>query len=493
VRKSLPIFSLPLLAGLVLAAGCRKPVFFPAETHFPMPSHFVGRAFDVDADGKPEFFLLPGAGGRFDRIAYDRDGDWRADEAVSLDAIDFARCRHLVIILDGVGYDLVKEYRDKGGLRLFHPPSRVIAPYPTLTDVCMEDLLGYTPCEGFEAEYYDHRAGKMTGGSRRYLRGDNAPYNRLLHYRANLILDAVAYVKPWEVFGKEVNDAKRLFDKREAQEMRAYFVSSAGVGTRKGARGHRMCLERIEQLVHQIVWETRGLVKVTLLADHGHSYTPAKRVPMEKHLKSKGWRLTSRLRGDKDVAYIRFGLETYLSLAARRPAELAADTVACKGVELASYADGGRAVVLGRDGAKAVIAQKGGRFSYKAESGDPLKLEAILAKLKSDGEGFFGADELLAATVGHEYPAPLQRIWRAHFALVGDPADVIVSLFDEYYSGSTGFGGFVNIASTHGGLNRRNSTTFIMSTAGPLPPLMRSADVPRHMKALTGRDWPADR
>jgi len=482
-----------LLVTLVSAGGCRKPVFFPAQTHFPMPSHFVGRAYDVDDDGRPDFFLLPGKGGRFDRIAYDRDGDWRADETVRLDAIPLAHCRHLVIILDGFGFDLVKAYRDKGGLRLFHPPSRVIAPYPTLTDPCLEDLLGYTPCRAFEAEYYDHRAGRMAGGSGRYLRGENAPYNRLLHYRADLILDAIAYLKPWEVFGKEVNDAKRRFDKGDVKEMRAYFVSSAGVGTRKGADGQRMCLGRIEQLVHQVVWETRGLTKVTMMADHGHSYTPAKRVPLEKHLKSKGWRLTSRLRGEKDVAYVRFGLETYVSLAARKPAALAGDVIGCEGVELASYADGDRAVVLGRDGAKAVIARRAGRFSYTAEAGDPLKLKAVLAKLTADKDGFHDADKLLAATVGCEYPAPLQRIWRAHFALVEDPADVIVSLTDEYCSGSKGFGGFVDVASTHGGLNAANSTTFIMSTIGALPPVMRSADVPRHMKALTGRDWPAHR
>jgi len=110
------------------------------------------------------------------------------------------------------------------------PPSRVIAPYPTLTDLCFEDFFGYLPVRGYEAEYYDHRSGRVAGGSWAYLRGENTPYNRLLHYRANLILDAVAYVLPWQVFGKEINDSKRVFDRRRTQEVRAYYVSSAGVG-----------------------------------------------------------------------------------------------------------------------------------------------------------------------------------------------------------------------------------------------------------------------
>lgn len=493
MRSRLLVRLIGLLAASALAAGCRKPVFFPAEPLPPSGDKADGRAYDVDGDGRAEYFTFRDAAGRVDRVGYDTDGDARADVVVGLDAVPLARCRHLVIVLDGFGYDLVRQFRDAGHLRLFHPPSRVIAPYPTLTDVCMEDLLGYIPCPGFEAEYYDRKAGRIAGGSMAYLRGDNAPYNRLLHYRADLILDAVAYVLPWQVYGKEINDSKRLFDKALTQELRAYYVSSAGVGTARGADGQRACLRKVEQLVNQVVWETRGLTKVTLLADHGHSYTPARRVPLEDHLKGRSWRITERLRGPRDVAYIRFGLETYASLATDSPAELAGDLVACEGVELATYAAGETAVVLAAGGASAVIRQKAGRFSYEARRGDPLGLKDILARLSPDGEGFYDAEDLLKATALHEYPAPLQRIWRAHFALVENPPDVTVSLADGYYSGSTGFAAFSRVASTHGGLNRRNSTTFIMSTIAPLPPLMRSRDIPRHMRSLTAGDWPASR
>ncbi|MCD6303791.1 MAG: hypothetical protein J7M21_02375, partial [Planctomycetes bacterium] len=74
-----------------------------------------------------------------------------------------------------------------------------------------------------------------------------------------------------------------------------------------------------------------------------------------------------------------------------------------------------------------------------------------------------------------------------------DPADVIASLADGYYSGSRGFSAFAKVASTHGSLNRRNSTAFIMSTAGPLPPVMHSRDIPARMRELTGSPWPAAR
>ncbi len=485
----------PLLGVLACAlgplAGCQKPVFFPASPLEAAQAPSLVSSYDTDGDGRADYFAHHDPNGRVDRIAYDRTGDGRPDETVDLDALALDRCRHLVIVVDGIGYDLLKQFYDAGHLRLCHPPSRVIAPYPTLTDVCFEDFFAYVPCQGFEAKYYDHKAGRVVGGSGAYLRGDNTPYNRLLHYRANLIWDAIGYVLPWQVFGKEINDSKRVFDRRRTQEVRAYYVSSAGVGTKRGAGGHRDCLRKIEQLVNQVVWETRGLVKVTLLADHGHSYTPAKRAPIEEHLKRRGWRLTERLKGKRDVAYIRFGLETYASFATKSPSELSADLVECEGVELASHAANDAVLLRCPQDGRAVIRERSGRFRYEPTGGDPLKLKPVLAKLTPDRDGYYDADELLRATATHVYPAPLQRLWRAHFALVENPADVIVSLADEYFSGSRTFSKFAKVASTHGSLNYRNSATFILSSIGPLPPVMRSRDVPRHMKALTGRDWPA--
>ena len=481
----------PVLLVTALLAGCQKPVHFPAGS-LPQQAelHQAFGAYDVDRDGEADFFTYANNAGRIDRIAYDCDGDAKPDVIVPLDAAALEDCRHLVIILDGFGYDVVKDYYDAGGLRMFHPPSRVVAPYPTLTDVAMEDILGYVPCEGFEAEYFDHKANKRAGGARAYLAGTNQPYNRLLHYRANLIWDAIGYVVPWPVFGKEINDAKRVFNKRRSQEMRAYFVSTAGVSTTMGADGQRMCLRRAEQLIHQVIWETRGLTKITLLSDHGHSYTPATRIGLDQHLREKGWRLVKRLQRPRDAVYIRFGLETYASFATKEPAALAKDLIACEGVELASYADKDAVVVLGRGAAQAVIRRRNGRYGYQQLTGDPLKLKDVLARLRPDKEGFYGADGLLAATATHDYPAPLQRLWRAHFGLVENPPDVIVSLEDRFCSGEKFFAGSVDVASTHGGLNYKNSVTFIMSTIGPLPQVMRSSDIPSHMQRLTGDPWP---
>ena len=484
------LWCLILLGGWT--AGCRKPVYFPAQSLAGAAEvESALAAYDTDSDGTADFFTYAdGATGRIVRIGYDLNGDGRADVVNDLDAIPLSNCRHLVIILDGIGYDLVRRAWDDGRLRMFHPPSRVIAPYPTVTDPSLEDVLGNVACRSIEAVYFDHQANRLAGGTGDYLAGKNQPYNQLLDYRADLIWDAIGYLMPWEVFGKEINDAKRRFDKTERQEFLAYFVSAAGVGTTMGAEGQKQCLERVEQLVNQVIWETRGLTKVTLLADHGHTYTPARRIQIETWLKEKGWRLRNSLKKDNDVALIRYGLVTYAALATLRPAALASDVVKCEGVELASYVERDSVVVLAPGGQRAIIGRDSGRFRYQATSGDPLKLLPVLANLGDSAGGYHDADRLLEATAEHVYPAPLQRLWRAHFGLVKNPPDVLCSLKDDYFFGSAGFSNSVNVVSTHGGLNRTNSTTFIMSTVGPLPPLMRSGDIPRHMSALVGRPWP---
>ena len=447
-------------------------------------------AYDADHDGRLDFFTFANDAGRIDRIGFDVTGDQKPDQLFNLDAIPFNQCRHLVLILDGFGYDVVSKYYQEGGLRLFHPPSRVIAPYPTMTDLCVQDLIGGMACRACEARYFDRAANRLVGGSGDYLGGANEPYNRLLQYRAESLWDVIGYIDPWAAFGKEVNDAKRVFDRAETKEMLAYFVSSAGVSVRIGAEGQVRCLKRIDQMVNQVIWETHGLTKVTLTSDHGHSYTPGKRVDFEGYLRKKGWRLADSLRKERDVVYVQFGLVTFADFATFQPARLAEDLVGLPGVEITSYADGGDVVVLSDDGGQARIGRAGDRYSYQAVKGDPLKLAGILSKMDAAG-GFYDADELLAATFDHVYPAPLERLWRAHFGLVRNPPDVLVSLKNDCYSGSASFAGSVTIVSTHGGLNRANSTTFIMSTAGELPELLRSRDVPQAMKALTGSEWPS--
>ncbi|GAG08820.1 unnamed protein product, partial [marine sediment metagenome] len=168
----------------------------------------------------------------------------------------------------------------------------------------------------------------------------------------------------------------------------------------------------------------------------------------------------------------------------------AEDMIANEAVAVASYVEGDVAVVLGQGGSKALIRRKGDRYKCEPVAGDPLELGGILAGLQADAEGYLAASDVLAATIDHTWPDPLERIWRAHLGLVERPSDVIVSLKEGHNFGSQSFAGQVEVASTHGGLRNSESVTFIMSTIGPLPPVMRSRDIPANMRELTDRPWP---
>ena len=185
---------------------------------------------------------------------------------------------------------------------------------------------------------------------------------------------------------------------------------------------------------------------------------------------------------------IRFGLVTYAAFNTREPEALVEDLLAFEPVELASYVEGDAVVVRSRSGTASIRSADGKTFQYQPRDGDPLKLAGLVGDT-TDGRA------VLKATVAarHEYPDALYRLWRAHFGLAENPPDVIVSLDDGYYSGKGFFGEVVSMASTHGGLNRRNSATYFMSTAAPVEGPLRSEDIPQVIEKVFGRPFPYGR
>ena len=474
-----------LSAAAAAAAGCRVPALtFPAEPCMKADS-MIG--YDTDADGRADFFFCRAADGRYSQIGYDRDGDARPDSLIDLDAADPRQCRHLVLILDGIPYEAMREFHQAGHLREFTAPAVVIPPYPAMTDLALEDALGYMPAQAVEAKFFSRSRRRVVGGARDYLAGRNEPFAHLINYRVSPIYDAFAYLWPKPVFEKELNDIMRRWRQRGEVEMVAYSVASAAMGTRMGKEGHLYTLRRCEQLIHQVIFETGGLAKITVFSDHGQTGVPARNARLDQYLRQKGWRLSDRIVADRDVALIEFGLVTYAGLSTRRPRELVDDLMGCEAVDLCSYLDGDAVIVRGKDSAAEIRSPDNGKtFVYKALRGDPLRLGPLVGP-----GGQVDGRELLARGVEgrHPYPDALYRLWRAHTTLVENPPDVMVSLHSQWYAGKDSFAGLVDIKSTHGGLSWEGSASFLMSTAAPIPGPLRSGDVPRVMERIFGRPF----
>jgi hypothetical protein len=464
----------------------------PASTQ-QAPDGLV-RAYAVGRKAPSDYFTVQNAEGRIFRIAYDTTGDGKPDEFINLDDFPVADCRHLVIVLDGMPYDLVEAYRRQGGLRLFHPPSRVISTYPAFTDLALSDAFASARCTAFESVHFDHRLNKVVGGDIDYLSLKNESWARDCDYRAATLWDPFSYLVPEKVFRRELGDVLDLLDRKDRGLHVAYLVSTAGLATREGEAGLLKTLDAIDRLCEEWVWRSHGRAKITLFSDHGHTMKQCERIDFQSFLAGKGWRVSDRLDGPRDVALVEYGLVTNALFAVKDRAGLAADLVQCQGVRFASY-DDGATVAVRAPGGFATVERRGDAYRYRAAQGDPLGLLPVFEKLKAEGrldaDGFAADRPLFEATALHVYPDACNRLWRAFHGLADETPDVIADIDWGWFAGSQSRAAMLpSVASTHGDLERTSSTAFFMSTLGPVPPIFRSRDVPGVMRDLTGQPWP---
>ncbi|MGH9787266.1 MAG: hypothetical protein ACRD4U_01010, partial [Candidatus Acidiferrales bacterium] len=199
---------------------------------------------------------------------------------------------------------------------------------------------------------------------------------------------------------------------------------------------------------------------------------------LEPALRRAGFRVEGSLKDDRSVVLPQFGLISNAVLYTNPGREAAAAEAAlkAKGVDLAVYREGVSLVVVSAKGRARIdrrVSDDGAeRFRYLAEAGDPLALNCVAEELihagLADVDGFISEDKWLAATANHLYPDPLRRLWRAFDGLIRQPASVIVSLKDGYYTGSIWLNLFAWMQATHGSLRRAQSLGVVLSTTPAL-------------------------
>lgn len=460
--------------GLLVLAGCAAPPRLPA----PLETHDqTRRAYDLNDDGAADYWQTCDATGRIHVLEFGARGG--APEEVALDEILAAECPHFVIVLDGVPFEIVRQLRDSGRFRLFHPPSRVICGYPSMTDLALTDVFGGGRCLAFQALYFNRQANHLSDGHATYLSGRNSPWLGAMAYRCSPWWDTLVYLDPQAVFNHELDRIREKFRAATGtQRVCVYSVGSAGLATRDGRAGIERYLRQVDALCEWLVYERRGRVKITLLADHGHNLVENRLVSFDDVLRAGGYHPARSLRGPRDVVVVAYGLVTYAELHTRDPAGVAACLLQQPDVEFTCYPADDGVVVLDRAG-DAWLTRREGGYVYETRGGDPLRLGSIITSLRAAGgvsaDGVIDAAALFNATVDHEYPDPLARLWRAFYGYVDHPPDVIANLRDGACHGSRFFHALIGrVASTHGSLNRANSTTFVMTMLGELPPALRS-------------------
>lgn len=454
--------------------------------------------------------------GRLLRL-YDRDGDGHADcgevlgddgrvrmflpSAASGEPIEYEpsrASRDLLIILDSVPFEMVREAWNAGRFRAFHPPSRLVSVFPAMTDPALAEFFGVSPCKGVESVYYDGRS--LVRGFDSYIEGANAPWLSQTNYHLRASDHAWAYLWPGPWFRFELGEIQRAFDGGTTPRYVAYCVGTSALGSKRGRDGHQEALLAVDRLCQAILHESRGAVRITLLSDHGHTLAHGRRIDLPRALRRCGYNPTSSLAGVADVVVPAFGLVSCAAVYTLQPAAVARDLVGLDGVELACFVErrphdpalgadtmpGDRVVVLSRDG-EAQIRHGPGGFHYATIRGDPLRLGPILERLRAaggvDAAGVIDDRALLDATADHEFPDPLHRLWRAFHGLFEHTPDVLLSLADGYYTGSADLSQWLDMQAAHGSLRRASTSGFIMTTAGPLPPNLRMQDARATLEA----------
>jgi len=414
--------------------------------------------------------------GTYDRYAWSRGFFQRPTAATPGN-------RLLILCLDGVPYSTMRELWDEGHFGEFFPPVELVSTFPSETEVALTALFHAPPAPGYENEYFDRRLGKVAGGIRVTL-AQSTPYLKKLDYDEPAMFKGIHFVLPRKSYRADLGRLRRSFLASPAPVFVAHISSTDALHHVLPRDDVRALLREAEALLRDLYFGAEGRLRLLLFSDHGSDLLPGRPAPIREALQRAGFRVQSKLDEPRAVAIPEFGLVSFAAVYAQSAvvSELARVLAQAEGVEAVVYLDEKLLWVQSRDGAAVIEADAtGARFLYRAERGDPLRLLPVWDELrkagKLDASGFAREEELFAATIRGPFPDALFRIWEwareAPHNYVENRADLLVTLADGYYLGRGGFQKIVRLQSTHGGLGRRSSLGFAMSTDARFPRAVR--------------------
>ena len=412
-----------------------------------------------------------------------------------------ARPRRLLLCLDGVPYELMKAARERGLFDKFRAPSRLLSPFPTMTNIALSAMLGASVPLGYETIYFDRTAREMRGGINKYI-GRRTPdkmpstYMDQLDYQEPLPFEFLVYVAPETVWRADLRRFRERF--RSAPQDRDYFAflkGTDGLLHIRGAERLNVALASLDQSLREIQDWCGAETEIVMFSDHGMNLEKNRRVHLRTHLHRCGFQITGSLHGtnDRSVALPTFGLIGFAALYCPdgAAATLAETLVPLEGIDFALYREGAAMTVKGARGTARVHRRENrsdALYRYELIEGDPLQLASAVRTLGEDGvlndDGYAPNAIWSERTAAHIYPDALDNLYTSVTTTrVCHPADVLVSLLDGYYFGWSAFEHVVNLVATHGNALRASTSAFVMSTHRTLPEYVRANDVKPLLRA----------
>ena len=418
------------------------------------------------------------------------------------------RPRRLLLCLDGVPHELIEVARNRGLFETFGAPTRLLSPFPTMTNVALSAMFRASPPAGYESLYFDRNARELRGGIKKYL-GRRTPdkipssYMDELDYQEPLAFEFLVYVAPEKVWRADMQRFReRFLGVPQTRDYFAFLKGTDGLLHSCGPARLSIALESLDRILREIQEVCGDETEIVLFSDHGMSLHENRRADLATHLRRQGFKLQSQLTAinDRSLSIPAFGLCSYAAAYCGDEATVpeAADALSkVPGVDFSVYRDGQAVVINGSRGSarierRTTSARQGFptgepatadsvSYRYLNTTGDPLELMTIVNTLRGNGkldhEGFASDAAWFDQTHAHLYPDALRNIYTSlHADRVKHVADVLVSLRDGYYYGWSPFGRVVRLAATHGNALRSSSNAFLMSTHRQLPDCVRADD-----------------
>lgn len=388
----------------------------------------------------------------------------------------------LVLALDGIPYELIQNAQRRGRFKDFHPASKLISTFPSLSDAAFYDIFDCGKPMGYQRVHYSPEKNKVVGmfineliSPEEYQFRFDSVHNGKFHY-------VMIYVMSNTMAKMELSAMKKDFFKSGDTDVFFTFIEATDAvlhkyGREKATIFLNLLDKTLLEMQQQYFEATGKMLEILMMSDHGNTMVKGKTITIKKHLKKLGYKPSNRLKGPEYVTWTASGIISAAVIYTFEETEerLSKDLLALEGVDLAFYDKSGEQYVLGDEGlAKIVYDPEKNRGKYEIITGDPLNYGPVMDKARDSGwmddEGFVPQDKLFKLTVDHYYPDALWRVYFCFHGSVEHTANIVLSLKQGYEFANPVVKFLARLsrrAGTHGALAQIDSAGIIMTNFRP--------------------------
>lgn len=395
--------------------------------------------------------------------------------------------RRLILALDGVPYQMMRDLQSHGYFSGFHPTSRMVSSFPSMTDVAFSEMFAMAPPLGYQRIHFSRERGKVVGGL-----GDELLKPATFEYgfhaaHTSKIHGALLYVSSSLIARHEIGSFRREFQKSDSTaDFFAYMHATDAIAHRHGPKALRKLLVKIDRELNRMRKKCREKtgrdLEIVLVSDHGNTLRKGRLFPLKKELLNRGYRPSRKLQTTADAVAVANGIVSYVPLATmpEAAADMARDLAQIEGVNAAlfhvpaheSAGPNDRVRVVNLSGeARLIFDADTNSGRYEAISGAPLNYLPVMEQAQTaglaDAVGNVPQGSLFKLTLDHAFPDAIRRGHQCFHGGVQRPASVVISLQPghEFANSLVKFLGTLNSRyGTHGGLGADDTLGVYMRT-----------------------------